>query len=352
VKTSRFSFSLPEELIAQEPAPDRESARLLVLERATGRVEHSAVRDLAAWIEPGTLVVLNDSRVRKARLIGESASGRRVELLLLERLPDGTWKAIAGGLRRRDSSKPLRFAEGVAAAFIGAEGAPATRSAARCRAEGDERVVRFEPPVDEAYLERRGHVPLPPYIRRADTGADAERYQTVFARRTGSAAAPTAGLHFTGRLLAELEAKGVHTTYVTLHVGLGTFLPIRSEDIEGHVMHEEAYTVTPEAKMAVGSAKAEGRRILAVGTTVARTLESAWDGSCLQEGEGRTRLFITPGYRFRAIDALFTNFHTPGSSLLVLVSAFAGLDLILEAYRRAVDQRYRFFSYGDAMLIL
>jgi S-adenosylmethionine:tRNA ribosyltransferase-isomerase len=345
VKTSRFSFDLPPELIAQEPAADRESARLLVLDRAAGRFTHSSVRDLAALIEPGTLVVLNDTRVRKARLIGESASGKRVELLLLEKRDDGCWKALTGGLRRRDLRHPLRLPEGVAAALVGAEGALASRSA-------EERLVRFDPPVDEAYLERRGHVPLPPYIRRADTGADAERYQTVFARRTGSAAAPTAGLHFTGRLLAELEAKGVHTTYVTLHVGLGTFLPIRSEDIEGHVMHEEAYTVTPEAKTAVERAKAEGRRILAVGTTVARTLESAWDGSCLQEGEGRTRLFITPGYRFRAIDALFTNFHTPGSSLLVLVSAFAGLDLILEAYRRAVDQRYRFFSYGDAMLIL
>jgi S-adenosylmethionine:tRNA ribosyltransferase-isomerase len=337
VKTSRFSFELPPELIAQEPAPDREAARLLVLDRATGRVEHSSVRDLAARIEPGTLVVLNDSRVRKARLIGESASGRRVELLLLERLPDGTWKAIAGGLRRRDSSKPLRFAEGVAAALVGAE--------------GDERVVRFEPPVDEAYLERRGHVPLPPYIRRADTGADAERYQTVFARRTGSAAAPTAGLHFTARLLGELEGKGVRTAYITLHVGLGTFLPIRSEGIEGHVMHEEAYSIGQRAKAEVEAAKGEGRPVLAVGTTVVRTLESAWDGQGLREGEGRTRLFITPGYEFRVVDRLFTNFHTPGSSLLVLVSAFAGLDRILEAYRQAVEQRYRFFSYGDAMLI-
>ena len=296
------------------------------------------MRDLAAWIEPGTLVVLNDTRVRKARLIGESAAGRRVELLLLERRADGCWKAIAGGLRRRDSGKPLRFAEGVAAALVGA-------------GQGEERIVRFDPPVDEAYLERRGHVPLPPYIRRADTGADAERYQTVFARRTGSAAAPTAGLHFTARLLSELEAKGVRIAYVTLHVGLGTFLPIRSEDIEDHVMHEEAYTISAAAKAEVEAAKAEGRKVLAVGTTVVRTLESAWDGTGLREGEGRTRLFITPGYGFQVVDRLFTNFHTPGSSLLVLVSAFAGLDRILEAYRQAVEQRYRFFSYGDAMLI-
>ncbi len=344
MKTSRFSFSLPPELIAQEPAADREAARLLVLDRANGRVEHTSVRDLAGWIEPGTLVVLNDTRVRKARLIGESASGGRAELLLLEKRDDGCWKALTGGLRRRDLGQPIRLPEGVAAL--------AATLPARSLPLGDERIVRFDPPVDEAYLERRGHVPLPPYIRRADTGADAERYQTVFARRTGSAAAPTAGLHFTGRLLAELEAKGVHTTYVTLHVGLGTFLPIRSEDIEGHVMHEEAYTVTPEAKTAVESAKAEGRKVLAVGTTVVRTLESAWDGSCLRGGEGRTRLFITPGYDFKIVDRLFTNFHTPGSSLLVLVSAFAGLERILEAYRRAVDLRYRFFSYGDAMLIL
>ena len=337
MKTSRFSFDLPPELIAQEPAPDREAARLLVLDRATGHLEHSSVRDLASWIEPGTLVVLNDTRVRKARLIGESASGKRVELLLLERLPDGTWKAIAGGLRRRGGGEPLRFAEDVAAAIVGAE--------------GEERIVRFDPPIDEAYLERRGHVPLPPYIRRADTGVDAERYQTVFARRTGSAAAPTAGLHFTGRLLADLEGRGVRTAFVTLHVGLGTFLPIRTDDIEGHVMHEEAYTISPTTKAEVEAAKAEGRKVLAVGTTVVRTLESAWDGTGLREGEGRTRLFITPGYPFRVVDRLFTNFHTPGSSLLVLVSAFAGLDRILDAYREAVARRYRFFSYGDAMLI-
>ena len=338
MKTSRFSFDLPPELIAQEPAAEREAARLLVLDRSTGRLEHSTVRDLASWIEPGTLLVLNDTRVRKARLLGESASGKRVELLLLERLPDGAWKAIAGGLRRRGGREPLRFAEDVAAAVVG------TAADGEC-------VVRFDPPLDEAYLERRGHVPLPPYIRRADTGADAARYQTVFARRTGSAAAPTAGLHFTERLLAELAGKGVRTAYVTLHVGLGTFQPIRSDDIEGHAMHEEAYSVSAETRAAVGAAKAEGRPVLAVGTTVVRTLESAWDGTGLREGEGRTRLYITPGYRFRVVDRLFTNFHTPGSSLLVLVSAFAGLDRILGAYREAVAQRYRFFSYGDAMLI-
>jgi S-adenosylmethionine:tRNA ribosyltransferase-isomerase len=338
VKTSRFSFDLPPELIAQEPAAEREAARLLVLDRSTGLIEHAAVRDLASWIEPGTLLVLNDTRVRKARLVGESATGKRVELLLLERLPDGAWKVIAGGLRRRGGfGEPLRFAEDVAAEVVGAA--------------GEERIVRFDPPVDEAYLERRGHVPLPPYIRRADTGADAARYQTVFARRPGAAAAPTAGLHFTERLLAELAGRGVRTAYVTLHVGLGTFLPIRSDDIEGHVMHEEAYTVSAAAKAEVEAAKAEGRKVLAVGTTVVRTLESAWDGTGLREGDGRTRLYITPGYGFRVADRLFTNFHTPGSSLLVLVSAFAGLDRILGAYREAVAQRYRFFSYGDAMLI-
>jgi S-adenosylmethionine:tRNA ribosyltransferase-isomerase len=358
VKTSRFSFDLPEELIAQEPAVDREAARLLVLDRATGRIEHATVRNLASWIEPGTLVVLNDTRVRKARLIGESASGKRVELLLLERLPDGTWKALTGGIRRRDSRQSVRLPEGVAAVLsqaaprpaVGAEGALAAPLPGR-RAECEERLVRFDPPVDEAYLERRGHVPLPPYIRRADTEADVERYQTVFARRTGSAAAPTAGLHFTARLLAELAAKGVRTAYVTLHVGLGTFLPIRSEDIEGHLMHEEAYTIPAAAKAEVEAAVAGGRTVLAVGTTVVRTLETAWDGTHLREGEGRTRLYITPGYRFRVVDQLFTNFHTPGSSLLVLVSAFAGLDPTLGAYREAVARRYRFFSYGDAMLI-
>jgi S-adenosylmethionine:tRNA ribosyltransferase-isomerase len=343
VKTSRFSFDLPEELIAQEPAADRDAARLLVLDRATGRIVHATVRDLASWIEPGTLVVLNDTRVRKARLIGETASGKRVELLLLERLTVDTWTTITGGLRRRGIGQSVRLPEHVAAEVVGEAGSDA--------AEGEERLVRFEPAVDEAYLERRGHVPLPPYIRRADTEADAERYQTVFARRTGSAAAPTAGLHFTARLLAELAAKGVQTAYVTLHVGLGTFLPIRTDEIEGHVMHEEAFTISTDTKAAVEGAKAEGRTVMAVGTTVVRTLESAWNGGSLREGEGRTRLYITPGYEFKVVDRLFTNFHTPGSSLLVLVSAFAGLERILGAYREAVERRYRFFSYGDAMLI-
>jgi S-adenosylmethionine:tRNA ribosyltransferase-isomerase len=337
VKTRAFSFKLPTELIAQEPPAQRGSSRLLVLDRSSGTLRHERITDLPSLLPAGTVVVLNDSRVRRARLFGSSPqTGGSIEVLLLERLEGGRWRALAAKARSR-CGRPYLFPEGVQGTVV--------------ESSGDSCTVEFTPPVDEDYLERQGHVPLPPYIRRADTGTDAERYQTVFARRTGSAAAPTAGLHFTPRLLAELQQRGVQIAYLTLHVGLGTFLPIRSEDIEGHVMHEEAFTVPRAVRLAVEAAKGEGRKVLAVGTTVVRTLESAWDGSGLREGDGRTWLYITPGYEFRVVDRLFTNFHTPGSSLLVLVSAFAGLDRIMEAYREAVGQRYRFFSYGDAMLI-
>jgi S-adenosylmethionine:tRNA ribosyltransferase-isomerase len=218
-------------------------------------------------------------------------------------------------------------------------------------ASGEKRLVRFSRPIDDEWLERYGHVPLPPYIRRADTPVDDERYQTIYARSMGSAAAPTAGLHFTQRVLDELKARGVHTAWVTLHVGLGTFLPIRTDEIEQHVMHEELFVVPSATKALVDAARREGRQVLAVGTTVVRTLESAWSEAGLREGEGRTNIYITPGHQFKVVSAMFTNFHTPGSSLLVLVSAFAGRDLILRTYAEAIRKRYRFFSYGDAMLV-
>jgi S-adenosylmethionine:tRNA ribosyltransferase-isomerase len=218
-------------------------------------------------------------------------------------------------------------------------------------ANGEKRLVRFDPPIDDEWLEKHGHVPLPPYIRRVDTPADEEHYQTIFARAMGSAAAPTAGLHFTQRVLDDLKNRGVHTAWVTLHVGLGTFLPIRTDEIEQHAMHEESFAVPRTTKDLVDAALRDGRQILAVGTTVVRTLESAWTEAGLREGEGRTSIYITPGHRFKVVNMLFTNFHTPGSSLLVLVSAFAGRDLILRTYAEAIGKRYRFFSYGDAMLI-
>jgi S-adenosylmethionine:tRNA ribosyltransferase-isomerase len=349
VKTSEFSFDLPERLIAQQPVPERESARLLVLDRAAGATADSSVRDLAAWVSPGTLVVLNDTRVRKARVFAESAGGGRVEFLFLEPRGEATWEVLVGGARRMKPGKVYRF-PGNATGTV-TEG-PTGEADPHARAEGQEsRLLRFEPAIDEAYLERFGHVPLPPYIRRPDAPADQERYQTVFSRVTGSAAAPTAGLHFTPRLLAQLLARGAEVAYVTLHVGLGTFLPIRAENIEDHVMHEERFTVPARTKALVDRAHAEGRPVLAVGTTVVRTLESTWTDAGLREGEGRTRAYITPGYTFRVVTQLFTNFHTPGSSLLVLVSAFAGRELILRTYEQAVAREYRFFSYGDAMLI-
>ena len=337
MKTSQFSFDLPPDLIAQEPTPDREAARLLVLDRATGAVQDSAVGSLARWIAPGTLVVLNDTRVRKARVWAEAPDGRKIEFLLLRRIEPALWETIAGRAGRVKPATMLRFPGGVTGRI-------------ESRVD-DTRVLRFDSPVDDAWLEVHGHVPLPPYIRRPDTPADEERYQTVFSRVSGSAAAPTAGLHFTSRLLEELRGRGVRVAWVTLHVGLGTFLPIRTEEIEGHAMHEEQFAIPRATKIAVEAAAAEGRPVLAVGTTVVRTLESAWTGLGLREGEGRTRIYITPGYGFRVVTQMFTNFHTPGSTLLVLVSAFAGRELILRTYQDAVKKRYRFFSYGDAMLI-
>lgn len=337
MKTSLFSFDLPEELIAQEPLKDRESARLLVVDRAAASLCDSHVDQLPRWVEPGTLVVLNDTRVRKARLFADGPGGGRMEFLLLERRSAEVWETLAGRTRRLKTAKTFRFPEGVAG-----EISPAP---------GGVHLIRFNPPIDEAYLERHGHVPLPPYIRRPDTNTDAEMYQTVFARVMGSAAAPTAGLHFTPGLLAALEAAGAAIGYVTLHVGLGTFLPIRTENIEDHVMHEEAYSIPHRTKGLVEEALAGPKPILAVGTTVVRALESAWQDGGLREGEGRTKIYIYPGFRFKVVSRLFTNFHTPGSSLLALVCGFADRQLILHAYREAVERRYRFFSYGDAMLI-
>jgi S-adenosylmethionine:tRNA ribosyltransferase-isomerase len=337
VKTSQFSFDLPPELIAQTPSADREAARLLVLDRGTGATTDGSVHDLAQWIEPGTVIVLNDTRVRKARLFGSRPGGGRTEIVLLERRGQDAWEALAGRSKRLKSGARLEFPEDVTGVIE--------------NGDHDTRTIRFEPAIDEAWLERNGHVPLPPYIRRGDTVTDEERYQTVFSRVMGSAAAPTAGLHFTPRLLDELGGRGVTVAWVTLHVGLGTFLPIRTEEIEDHPMHEEAFSVPAETKRLVDGAVREGRTVLAVGTTVVRTLESAWTDEGLRHGEGRTRIYITPGYRFKVVRQLFTNFHTPGSSLLVLVSAFAGRDLILKTYAEAVEKRYRFFSYGDAMLI-
>jgi S-adenosylmethionine:tRNA ribosyltransferase-isomerase len=352
VKTDDFSFDLPEELIAQFPPERRGESRLFVLDRASGRRTHGAIADIAQYVEPGTLMVFNDSRVRKARLFAEAEdSGARVEFLLLKRLGEDLWEASASKLKKQRPGRRYRFPEGVIGQIV--ESAEDVGAEAESDRDGT-RAIRFSPPIDDVYLERSGHIPLPPYIKRDDAAEDAERYQTVYAAHVGSAAAPTAGLHFTDEILSALDARGVERTFVTLHVGLGTFLPVRSDSLEDHNMHVEEYTIPEETAKAVMLARAEGRKVLAVGTTSVRTLESAFtDGEAgfLKAGPGSTRIFIYPGYRFKVVDRLFTNFHTPKSTLLMLVSAFAGKDLILDAYAEAVRERYRFFSYGDAMLI-
>jgi S-adenosylmethionine:tRNA ribosyltransferase-isomerase len=341
MKTSDFSFDLPPDRVAQFPPEHRGESRLLVLHRSGGAGEHSTIRDLPRFVEPGCVIVLNDSRVRKARLYGlAEKSGGRVEFLLLRRAGRDEWEAVVSKGKRQRPGKRYSF--------------PGDTVGTVTRESPEAKVVRFSPPVDDAYLERHGHVPLPPYIRREDAPEDAERYQTVFARVPGSVAAPTAGLHFTAEILASLRDRGATVTTVTLHVGLGTFAPIRVEDIGAHHMHEEEYEISEETARVVTLAKREGRTVLAVGTTAVRTLESAWDAgvASLRTGAGSTSLFITPGFSFRVVDRLLTNFHTPRSSLLVLVSAFAGRERILAAYQEALDRGYRFFSYGDAMLIL
>lgn len=332
-----FHFDLPPELIANQPLPQRSASRLLVLDGGSGSIEDRSFVDLIELLRPQDLLVFNDTRVIPARLYGRKESGGRVEVLV-ERVLD----------ERR------------ALAHVRASKAP--KPGARLLLEGGEAVVLaredeyflLEFPGETALLERLeryGHVPLPPYIKRADAALDRERYQTVFARRPGAIAAPTAGLHFDRELLQRIAAKGIEQAYVTLHVGAGTFLPMRVERIEEHRMHREYVEVDAEVCAHIVAARARGGRVVAVGTTVVRALETAAQGGELAPFRGETDIFIYPGYRFRAVDALITNFHLPESTLLMLVSAFGGYEQTLRAYRHAVAQRYRFFSYGDAMFV-
>jgi S-adenosylmethionine:tRNA ribosyltransferase-isomerase len=347
VETRAFSFDLPEELIAQHPTRERGKSRLLVADRATGTVVDSSVSELAGHLEPGTVMVLNDSRVRKARLYATPLSGTaEVEFLLVRPLPATSdpattteWLATVNKAKRQRVGRRYRFPEGIEGEIVGVD--------------DRYRRIRFEGRVDEAYLDRNGHVPLPPYIKRDDTAADSERYQTIYARETGSVAAPTAGLHFTEEIFDAIKERGVHIHRITLHVGLGTFLPVTSERVEEHRMHSEEFTITEETATAVEAAKREGRPVLAVGTTSLRSLEAAWitGEDRLRRGDQETDIFIYPGYRFQVVDQLFTNFHTPKSTLLMLVSAFAGRTQLLRWYEHALRERYRFFSYGDAMLM-
>ncbi|MCA1950772.1 MAG: tRNA preQ1(34) S-adenosylmethionine ribosyltransferase-isomerase QueA [Treponema sp.] len=333
-----FSFELPPELIAQHPPEERGKSRLMVLNRSTGRREHRVVADLPDLVPEGALMVFNDSRVRKARLFARAVdTGAEVEFLLTRFLGGCRWEAMVKRAKRRRAGSRYQFPDGTMAEIEGED--------------GDLRIIAFERPIDDAWLDTYGHIPLPPYIKRPDEAEDDQRYQTVYAKNTGSSAAPTAGLHFTEEILERLDARGIERVFVTLHVGLGTFMPVRADRIEDHVMHEETYSVSDETASAVERAKREKRPVIAVGTTSVRTLESAWEGDRLRRGDGATSIFIYPPYHFKVVDQLFTNFHTPESTLLMLVSAFAGREFILESYAEAVRERYRFFSYGDAMYI-
>lgn len=319
------------------------------MNRKTQSLEHKMVRDLPSLLPRGTVMVFNNSRVRRARLLGVSEeTGGKVEFLLLNRLDDLSWEVLSNRQKRRKPGSRYTFND------VGAEIVSGDDSDERAPGGEAFLVLRFDRPIDDVWLDINGHVPLPPYIKRDDSEIDWERYQTVYAAEYGSAAAPTAGLHFTTELLAELEAAGIEVVFITLHVGLGTFLPVRVENIEDHKMHEENYTISDETAGRIERAKAEGRMVLAVGTTSMRTLEAAWkdDEGSLQRGADNTSIFIYPGYKMKVIDALFTNFHTPGSTLMMLVSALAGRDFIMDCYREAVKEEYRFFSYGDACLII
>jgi S-adenosylmethionine:tRNA ribosyltransferase-isomerase len=337
VLTRDFDYGLPEESIAQEPAPRGES-RLLVLD-AEGPDRHRQVRDLPRLLRAGDLLVLNDTRVIPARLFGqrEGGGGGRMEVLLIEKTGEREWDALVRPGRRARPGTVLRFEE-------------LTAEVTDKREDGRYR-LRFPEPV-EPHLERLGHVPLPPYIRRPDREADRERYQTVYARNPGAVAAPTAGLHFTEEILEEAAAAGIGVARVTLHVGIGTFKPVSAERVEDHRMDRERYEVGKETAEAIRRTRESGGRIVAVGTTVVRTLESAAlaGGGEVRPGGGSTELFITPGFGFQVVDVLLTNFHLPRSTLLMLVSAFAGRERVLAAYEEAVREGYRFYSYGDAML--
>ena len=339
MKKSDFSFDLPEELIAQTPMEQRDASRLLCLDKQTGAVEHRHFYDLPDLLREGDCLVLNNSRVLPARLIGIRPTGGAVELVLLRDLGGNRWECLSRPGRKTKPGQRILFGEGELQAVV------------EETVSGGNRIVRFDyEGIFLEVLERLGRMPLPPYIRQELK--DPERYQTVYSKELGSAAAPTAGLHFTKELLETVRNKEVLTEFVTLHVGLGTFRPVKEEEIEDHEMHSEYCIIPPETAEAVNRTRKNGGRIIAVGTTSCRTLESfAKEDGTLEASSGWTNIFIYPGYRFKCIDALITNFHLPESTLIMLVSALAGRENILNAYRIAVSEKYRFFSFGDAMMI-
>ncbi|MCI8695504.1 tRNA preQ1(34) S-adenosylmethionine ribosyltransferase-isomerase QueA [uncultured Acetatifactor sp.] len=338
---SDYYFELPQELIAQDPLEERTSSRLLVLDKRTGAVSHHGFREIGEFLRPGDCLVLNDTKVIPARLLGErEGTGAHVELLLLKRRSGDVWETLVRPGKKCRPGTRLTFGDGLLKAEI------------LDTVEEGNRLVRFDyEGIFEEVLDRLGEMPLPPYITHKLQ--DRNRYQTVYAKHEGSAAAPTAGLHFTKELLGRLEGKGIGIAYVTLHVGLGTFRPVKEENVLEHHMHTEHYQVSREAADTINRTKAQGGRIVCVGTTSCRTLESAaGEDGLVRPCSGDTDIFIYPGYRFRVLDALITNFHLPESTLIMLVSALAGREHVLAAYEEAVRERYRFFSFGDAMLIV
>lgn len=370
MKRTDFYFDLPADLIAQRPSAVRGQDRLMLLGRTSGAVAHHKMDDLPNLIDDGTLMVFNNSRVRRARLFGvKETTGREVEFMFLNQAAFGegcVWNTMVKNAKKQKAGMRYQFPDGSVATILDDP-----------QNSGSEfRLLKFGFAITEDWFEKNGHIPLPPYIKREDEASDGERYQNVYADQTGSAACPTAGLHFTQEMLGRLSQKGVERVFVTLHVGLGTFLPVREDQIEDHKMHQEFYTIEADVADKINQAKKDGRPILAVGTTSVRTLESAASESLtaqnaaasgagkssvgsdavdadglIRPGTRGTSIFMYPGYKFKVVDQMFTNFHTPESTLIMLVSAFAGRENILAAYNEAVRERYRFFSYGDCMLI-
>ena len=340
MKTSDFYFDLPEELIAQVPILDRSSSKLMVLDKETGEISHKIFKDIIDYLNPGDCLVLNNTRVIPARLIGsKEGTGGKIEFLLLKRNEDDTWETLVKPGKRAKIGTRFSFGEGNLIAEVVGMG------------DDGARIVKFEyEGIFEEVLDELGNMPLPPYI--TERLEERERYQTVYSKHNGSAAAPTAGLHFTDELLEKIKEKGVDLAFVTLHVGLGTFRPVKVDDVLEHDMHSEYYMVTQEAADKINRAKENGHRVITVGTTSTRTIESVADeNGRMKEASGWTKIFIYPGYKFKVVDNLITNFHLPESTLIMLVSALAGKENVLNAYKCAVENKYRFFSFGDAMFI-
>ena len=338
-----FNFDLPPDLIANYPAPERDGSRLMLLDRAAMSVTEDYFKNISAYFKPGDLLVMNDTRVMPARLFGHKDSGGKVEIFLVRRVTGACerWSCLLRASKRFQEGQRILLASGMDATVC-------------CRLDDESWQIEFSGPEPfDVWLEREGHIPLPPYLQRADDDNDRERYQTVFSKTPGAVAAPTAGLHFTRELLKDLETKGIETACLTLHTGLGTFQPVRVKRVEDHKIHSERFSIPIATTEAIRSTKTRGGRVIAVGTTTTRTLEYAADcAGNVVAGEGEANIFIYPGYSFRVVDAMITNFHLPESTLLMLVSAFAGSDYIQKSYREAISRNFRFYSYGDAMLIV